>query len=128
MSEHFADRLLEAIEEKGSPICVGIDPMLEMFPADLMPAAANCNDSAICVDAIFEFTTRILKIVADHVPIVKFQSAYFEKYRGDGVEAYFSLIQEAKHLGLLVIGDVKRGDIGSTSTAYAEAHLAAMHV
>jgi orotidine-5'-phosphate decarboxylase len=126
MSEHFADRLLTAIEKKGSPICVGIDPMLEMFPPQLTPAPANSNDSAICVDAIFEFTTRILKIVAEHVPIVKFQSAYFEKYRGDGVEAYYSLIQEAKQLGLLVIGDVKRGDIGSTSAAYAEAHLGAV--
>ncbi len=126
MSEHFADRLLTAIEKKGSPICVGIDPMLEMFPPQLTPAPANSNDSAICVDAIFEFTTRILRIVAEHVPIVKFQSAYFEKYRGDGVEAYYSLIQEAKQLGLLVIGDVKRGDIGSTSAAYAEAHLGAV--
>jgi len=55
---------------------------------------------------------------------VKFQSAYFEKYLWEGVEAYYSLIQEAKDLGLLVIGDVKRGDIGSTSAAYAAAHLA----
>jgi orotidine-5'-phosphate decarboxylase len=55
---------------------------------------------------------------------VKFQSAYFEKYLWEGVEAYYSLIQEAKELGLLVIGDVKRGDIGSTATAYAAGHLA----
>lgn len=126
MSEHFADRLLDAIDAQGSPICVGIDPMLEMFPPELAPAPANCHDPAICVDAIFEFTTRVLRRVADHVPIVKFQSAYFEKYRGDGVEAYFSLIQEAKQLGLLVIGDVKRGDIGSTSSAYSDAHLASV--
>jgi orotidine-5'-phosphate decarboxylase len=124
MSENFADRLLAAIEKKGSPICVGIDPMLEMFPPELAPPPGKSNDLDVCIDAIFAFTTRILKIVADHVPIVKFQSAYFEKYRGEGVEAYYSLIQEAKHLGLLVIGDVKRGDIGTTSAAYAEAHLA----
>ena len=66
----------------------------------------------------------MLKTVAPHVPVVKFQSAYFEKYLWEGVEAYYSLIQEAKDLGLLVIGDVKRGDIGSTSAAYASAHLA----
>jgi orotidine-5'-phosphate decarboxylase len=55
---------------------------------------------------------------------VKFQSAYFEKYLWEGVEAYYSLVQEAAGMGLLVIGDVKRGDIGSTAAAYAAAHLA----
>src|SRR4029077_11876381 len=54
----------------------------------------------------------------------KFQSAYFEKYYHEGIEAYYSLVQEAHEHGLLVIGDVKRGDIGSTSAAYAQAHLA----
>jgi orotidine-5'-phosphate decarboxylase len=58
------------------------------------------------------------------VPVVKFQSAFFEKYLWEGVEAYFSLIQEAADLGLQVIGDVKRGDIGSTATAYAQGHMA----
>jgi orotidine-5'-phosphate decarboxylase len=55
---------------------------------------------------------------------VKFQSAYFEQFHAEGVEAYFNLIQEASELGLLVIGDVKRGDIGSTAAAYAAGHLA----
>jgi orotidine-5'-phosphate decarboxylase len=55
---------------------------------------------------------------------VKFQSAFFEKYLWEGVEAYYELMHEAKELGLIVIGDVKRGDIGSTSEAYAAAHLA----
>ena len=67
---------------------------------------------------------RCLRIVAPQVPCVKFQSAYFEKYLWEGVEAYYSLIAEAAELGLLVIGDVKRGDIGSTAAAYAAAHLA----
>jgi orotidine-5'-phosphate decarboxylase len=66
----------------------------------------------------------VLQIVAPHVPCVKFQSAYFEKYLWEGVEAYYELIHEAQQLGLIVIGDVKRGDIGSTSDAYAAAHLA----
>src|SRR5205085_6238017 len=76
------------------------------------------------IDAIFEFTTSLLEIIAPHVPCVKFQSAYFEKYLSEGIEAYYSLVQEASEMGLLVIGDVKRGDIGSTATAYAAAHLA----
>jgi orotidine-5'-phosphate decarboxylase len=66
----------------------------------------------------------VLKIVAPHVPCVKFQSAYFEQFHWEGVEAYFNLIQEAAELGLIVIGDVKRGDIGSTAAAYAAGHLA----
>jgi orotidine-5'-phosphate decarboxylase len=126
MSELFADRLLDAIAAKGSPICVGIDPVYEMLPdAAAGPAGdRNHNDPEAAIDAIFSFTTTVLKTVAPHVPVVKFQSAYFEKYLWEGVEAYYSLIQEAKDLGLLVIGDVKRGDIGSTSAAYATAHLA----
>jgi len=122
----FPDRLLDAIAKKGSPICVGIDPILDMLPDDVAgsPADRNANDAQSAVDAIFEFTIEVLQIVAPHVPCVKFQSAYFEKYLWEGVEAYYSLIHEAKALDLLVIGDVKRGDIGSTSAAYASAHLA----
>jgi orotidine-5'-phosphate decarboxylase len=126
MDDVFADRLLAAIEAKGSPICVGIDPIFEMLPDAVAGPAAkrNANDAEAAIDAIFAFTTAILKIVAPHVPCVKFQSAYFEKYLWEGVEAYYSLVQEAAGMGLLVIGDVKRGDIGSTATAYAAAHLA----
>jgi orotidine-5'-phosphate decarboxylase len=125
MAEHFADRLLAAIGRKNAPICVGIDPIFEMLPDDLAGDAAkrNPDDSQAALDAIFDFTTRVLRIVAPHVPCVKFQSAYFEQYRWDGVETYYELIHSAKELGLVVIGDVKRGDIGSTCAAYAAAHL-----
>jgi orotidine-5'-phosphate decarboxylase len=126
MSDLFSDRLLDAITAKGSPICVGIDPIYEQLPDEIAGPAADrdSNDPEAAIDAIFAFTTSVLRAVAPHVPIVKFQSAYFEKYLWEGVEAYYSLVQEAKDLGLLVIGDVKRGDIGSTSSAYAAAHLA----
>lgn len=126
MAELFADRLIEAIAAKGSPICVGIDPIYESLPDAVAGPAAkrNGNDAEAAIDAIFAFTTKVLQIVAPYVPVVKFQSAYFEKYLWEGIEAYYSLIAEAKELGLLVIGDVKRGDIGSTASAYAAAHLA----
>jgi orotidine-5'-phosphate decarboxylase len=84
----------------------------------------NAEDPEAAIDAIFAFTTAVLRVVAPLVPCVKFQSAYFEKYLWEGVEAYYSLIAEAAELGLLVIGDVKRGDVGSTAAAYAAAHLA----
>jgi orotidine-5'-phosphate decarboxylase len=126
MVEVFGDRLLEAIRRKGSPICVGIDPIFESLPEGVLGELSrnDANDYEAAIDAIFAFTTRVLRVVAPLVPCVKFQSAYFEKYLSEGVEAYYSLIQEAAELGLIVIGDVKRGDIGSTAAAYAAAHLA----
>jgi orotidine-5'-phosphate decarboxylase len=126
MSENFADRLLDAIDTKAAPVCVGIDPIFEMLPDAIAGDARRQRERSreAELDAIFAFTTSILRVVAPLVPCVKFQSAYFEKYLWEGVETYYSLIGEASDLGLLVIGDVKRGDIGSTASAYAEAHLA----
>jgi orotidine-5'-phosphate decarboxylase len=126
MSEtNFADRLIEGIERTGAPICVGIDPIVESLPDEIRGKFMSRDDEPeAAIDAIFEFTTKILRLVAPLAPIVKFQSAYFEKYHWEGVESYFSLIQEARELGLLTIGDVKRGDIGSTASAYAAGHLA----
>jgi orotidine-5'-phosphate decarboxylase len=125
MPDHFSDRLLDAIDYSHAPVCVGIDPVLESLPpAMLKQSPGRSLNSRTSVDAIFDFCKRILEIVTPHVPIVKFQSAFFERYLSDGVEAYFSLIHHAKELGLLVIGDVKRGDIGSTAEAYAAGHLA----
>lgn len=126
MSQLFADRLLDAIQRKGGPVCVGIDPIFEMLPDAVVgePARRHSEDPEAAIDAIFAFTTAVLRVVAPLVPCVKFQSAYFERYLWEGVEAYYSLIAEAAELGLLVIGDVKRGDIGSTASAYAAGHLA----
>ncbi len=124
--EQFSDRLLDAIARKGAPICIGIDPIIDMLPDAVLNRFRRSGrlDAEGAVDAIFEFATRVLKVVAEHTPIVKFQSAYFEQFMSEGVEAYYSLVQEATEMGLLAIGDVKRGDIGSTVTAYAAAHLA----
>lgn len=123
MSELFGDRLIDAIQARQAPICVGIDPMFDLLPDDVFDDERDESDVDATLDAIFDFTTRVLRIVAPIVPIVKFQSAYFERYLWDGVESYYSLISEAKDLGLLVIGDVKRGDIGTTAAAYAGGHL-----
>jgi len=124
MSENFSDRLLDAIDRTQAPICVGIDPMFDSLPETVRARfSGDMDQTEAAVDAIFEFVTSLLKIVAPLVPVVKFQSAFFEQYLWEGVEAYFSLVQEARELGLLVIGDVKRGDIGSTAAAYATGHL-----
>src|SRR2546423_1237238 len=125
MTDSFADRLLDAVAQKGAPICVGLDPIYELLPDAIAGPLSkrDANDLDACLDAIHDFCRGVLEIVAPLVPCVKFQSAYFEKYLWEGVEAYYELIQDAHDLGLLVIGDVKRGDIGSTSQAYASAHL-----
>jgi orotidine-5'-phosphate decarboxylase len=125
MPDKFIDRLLAAVDAKQAPICVGIDPIVSSLPEELAPDPSNAADPEASLDAIFEFTTKVLQIVAPLVPCVKFQSAYFEQFHAEGVGAYCDLIQEATDLGLLVIGDVKRGDIGSTASAYAAGHLAA---
>ncbi len=124
MHEHFADRLLAAIEAKGSPVCVGLDPVYERLPGELL-AADTCCGAADRVEAIRTFCRTVLEIVAPIVPAVKPQIGYFEIYRHLGVELYFEMVQYARDLGLVVIGDVKRGDIGSTAGAYAAGHLLA---
>jgi orotidine-5'-phosphate decarboxylase len=80
-------------------------------------------DVASAVDAIFDYCTRVLRIVAPMVPAVKINIAFFERYLWEGIETYYALVSEANELGLEVIGDVKRGDIGHTAEAYAVAHL-----
>ncbi len=126
MAENFADRLLTAIRRKGTPACIGIDPEYGRLPADIadqkeMNDAAD-TDSAL--DAILEFSRRVIHVVAPLVPAIKLNIAFFERYYWDGVEGYYDLIQEAAERDLIVIGDVKRADIGHSSAAYAEAHLA----
>lgn len=122
MPAPFAERVIAAVAAKGAPVCVGLDPILESFPPELEPN--DPADLAAAVAAVRAFCGGVLRAVADIVPVVKPQSAYFERFGPAGVAAYYDLVAEARSLGLLVIGDLKRGDIGATSTAYAAAHLA----
>ncbi|MFI4911342.1 MAG: orotidine-5'-phosphate decarboxylase [Sedimentisphaeraceae bacterium JB056] len=123
MAKHFGDRLYDAVKAKNSPLVVGLDPVYSRLPEEIKKRYGSNNDIEAVIDATIEFCTRTLKAVAPHVPAVKFNIAYFEKYLWEGVEAYYSLIAEADSLGLEVVGDVKRGDIGHTCLAYADAHL-----
>jgi len=124
MDEHFADRLLGAIEAKGSPVCVGLDPVYERLPAELVHPDARCP-AAGRVERLGAFCRAVLDVVAPIVPAVKPQIARFEVYGHLGVALYSDVVRYARELGLVVIGDVKRGDIGSTAEAYAAAHLLA---
>jgi len=120
MSDHFADRLLAAVEEKGSPVCVGLDPQFDLLPTELQEEVA---DEVEQTEYIGIFCHEVLEIVAPLVPAVKIQSACFEKYGSVGVDLYELLAERARDLELIVIGDVKRGDIGSTAESYAAGHL-----
>lgn len=125
MSNNFADRLCKAVKTKNTPLVVGIDPVYNRLPESII-SHREMNDEFdvdAAVDAIFDFCTRTLRIVAPLVPAVKLNIAYFEKYLWEGIESYYSLISEAEALGLETIGDVKRGDIGHTTQCYAMAHL-----
>ncbi len=123
---NFADRLLAAVEKKGTPLCVGIDPVYEMLPEGIRGHRElnDGEDLESSVDAILEFCTKLLKAVAPHVGVVKINSAFFEQYYSYGVEAFWAVVQEAAAHGLLVINDAKRADIGNTSERYALGTLA----
>lgn len=112
---HSMDRLVEAIDRTGTPACVGVDPVYENLPAALKASHATP------VGAIVEFTHSVLAAAAGAVPAVKFQSACFERYGHEGYTALEQAIAEAVRLGLYVILDAKRGDIGTTSSHYAAA-------
>jgi orotidine-5'-phosphate decarboxylase len=126
VSNHFGDRIFSSVKSKKTPLIVGLDPVYNRLPAQIR-THQDMNDEfdvAAAVDAIFDFCTRTLRVVAPLVPAVKINIAFFERYLWEGLEAYYSLITEADELGIEVIGDVKRGDIGSTAELYARAHLA----
>jgi orotidine-5'-phosphate decarboxylase len=125
MTSHFADRLCKAVKGRKTSLIVGLDPVYSRLPSAIK-SHREMNDEfdvAAAVDAIFDFSTQVLRIVAPMVPAVKINIAFFEKYLWEGLETYYSLISEADGLGLEVIGDVKRGDIGHTAELYAAAHL-----
>jgi orotidine-5'-phosphate decarboxylase len=126
MSLNFADRLAEAIAAKKTPAVVALDPVLARLPEDIrapLPEAAE-GDPDAAVAALWEYGWRVIRTIAPLVPAVKINSAYFEAYRAKGVEVYYDLIAEAAQQGLLVIGDVKRGDVGHSAEMYALAQLA----
>jgi orotidine-5'-phosphate decarboxylase len=125
MASHFGDRLCGAVKGKGTSLVVGLDPVYNRLPWSIV-SHHDMNDefdAASAVDAIFDFCTQVMRIVAPIVPAVKMNIAFFERYFWEGIETYYALISEADELGLEIIGDVKRGDISHTAELYAAAHL-----
>src|SRR5580658_5618562 len=110
----FADRLIQQILAKNSRCIVGLDPRIDQMPA-FVPSD-TCR-------AITEFHELVLDAVADLVPAVKPQLAFFEQYGVAGIRAFENTVRAAKQRGLLVIADGKRNEISSTAEAYANAYL-----
>jgi orotidine-5'-phosphate decarboxylase len=125
MASHFGDRLCDAVRTKKTSLIVGLDPVYSRLPSAITTHRQMNDefDAAAAVDAIFDFCTQTMRIVAPMVPAVKINIAFFEKYLWEGLETYYALISEADNLDMEVIGDVKRGDIGHTAELYAAAHL-----
>jgi orotidine-5'-phosphate decarboxylase len=123
----FADRLIRAIRDKGTPCIVGLDPAIERMPADFLAEHGHTEASSLegCAAILLEYSRLVIDQTHDLVPAVKPQSAYFERYGSAGVRALEQTAEYARRQGLLVILDAKRGDIGTTSEAYARAYLAA---
>lgn len=117
----FADRLDEAVRKKNSPCLVGLDPHLDQLPPEFAAAHDPAASRADVARAAGDFLCQVIDLAADHVPAVKPQSAFFEELGADGAVQWERVVRSARERGMLVIGDVKRGDIGSTAAAYARA-------
>jgi orotidine-5'-phosphate decarboxylase len=118
----FADRLTAAVQRTGSVTCVGLDPRKAQLPAPIRDAVARDAPDAWAA-AYTQFCTGIIDVVADSVPCVKPQTAFFEQLGPAGMVSLGEVIAHARRAGLIVITDGKRNDIGSTATAYADAYL-----
>jgi len=123
------DELIKKIDLADNPSVVGLDPTYEMIPKKLAQEKTEIFGKSLkAVGEMFlEFNKNIIDAVWDIVPAVKPQIAMYEKYGLEGLDAYLKTIEYAKSKGLIVIGDIKRGDIASTAEAYA-AHIAGVDI
>lgn len=119
--KNFADRLVDAIRQKKSRVVVGLDPRLESLPEEFKHGTAKDIERA--GKAVLDFNAKLIDIVKGHAVAVKPQIAFYEKLGPYGIVAYFATCKHARDNGLLVIGDVKRGDVPDTAKAYSDAHF-----
>lgn len=124
MPSPFGDRLAAAVSEKGAPVLLGLDPHLALLPAPFERANDPAVDTSERARLIGDFCCELVDVCAERVPAVKPQSAFFEQLGSAGVAAFERVCDHARAAGLLVVGDVKRGDIASTAEAYAHAFFA----
>jgi orotidine-5'-phosphate decarboxylase len=117
----FGDRVAAAVDTKRSQLVVGLDPRAELLPVELRGDIHRSRAAA--ADAVARFCRGLIDAVSPYVVGVKAQLAYFETLGADGVRAFEDICDYARAANLVVIADAKRGDIGSTARAYADAYL-----
>ena len=126
----MVSKLIEKIQKTKAPICVGLDPMLSYIPEYVTKKAfAEFGETLEgAAEAIWQFNKEIVDATCDLIPSVKPQIAMYEQFGLPGLAAYDKTVKYCQEKGLIVIGDVKRDDIGSTSTTYATGHLGTVQV
>ena len=119
------NELISRIKQKDAPIVVGLDPMLSYVPDHILQDAYAQYGETLegAGEAIYRYNQGLIDAVYDLVPAVKPQIAMYEQFGLPGINAFLRTCNYAKEKGLVIIGDIKRGDIGSTSEAYAVGHL-----
>ena len=124
------NKLVEKIKKQNAPVVVGLDPMMKFVPKHLQAAAFEQYGETLegAAEAIWQFNKAIVDCIYDIVPAVKPQVAMYEQFGIPGMAAFKKTVDYCHEKGMVVIGDVKRGDIGSTSEAYAVAHLGKVQV
>ena len=123
-------KLVDKIVETNAPIVVGLDPMMKYLPKHLADAAFEQYGETLegAAEAIWQFNKSIIDNIYDIVPAVKPQIAMYEQFGIEGLKVFKKTVDYCHEKDMVVIGDVKRGDIGSTSEAYAVAHLGKVNV
>ena len=124
------NKLIAKIQKTKAPIVVGLDPMLSYIPEHIQKKAFEEYGETLegAAEAIWQFNKEIVDKTYDLIPAVKPQIAMYEQFGIEGLKAYKKTIDYCKSRDLVVIGDIKRGDIGSTSAAYAVGHLGKVQV
>ena len=127
---NMINKLVKKIQETGAPIVVGLDPKLDFIPEAVQKEAFDEYGITLegAAEAIFRFNKAIVDATYDLIPAVKPQIAMYEQYGIPGLIAYEKTVSYCQEKDLVVIGDIKRGDIGSTSLSYAAAHLGSVKV
>lgn len=115
------DRLIEKIKQMNNPTVIGVDTRYDMVP-DCVKNKYPKDIYGMCA-AMLEYSKALIDATYDIVPAVKLQSAYFEMYGVEGIKLYKEMIDYCKEKDMVVMADVKRGDIGSTSAGYSKAYL-----
>ena len=124
------NQLIANIKKTGAPIVVGLDPMLKYIPEHIQKKAFTEFGETLegAAEAIWQFNKEIVDKTYDLIPAVKPQIAMYEQFGIPGLVAFKKTVDYCKSKGLVVIGDIKRGDIGSTSSAYAVGHIGKVQV